>query len=65
MLAHNSMMLAIVAVCLAVIHFAFDERHRRWLRRWFASLRAIESLPCGEGDYRADDTPRKESGDPP
>ena len=38
MLAYNLMMLAIVAVCLAAIHLAFDERQRRQVKRCFASL---------------------------
>ena len=38
MLAYNLMMFAIVAVCLAAIHFAFDERQRRQLKRCLANL---------------------------
>ena len=41
MLAYNLMMLAIVAVCLAAIHFAFDERQRRQVRRCFVGLMAL------------------------
>ena len=37
-LAYNLMMLAIVAVCVAAIHFAFDEKQRRSLKRRFANL---------------------------
>ena len=37
-LAYNLMMLAIVTVCIAAIHIAFDERHRRWVKRWFENL---------------------------
>ena len=32
MLAYNLMMFAIVAVCLAAIHLAFEERQRRSLK---------------------------------
>jgi len=32
-LAYNLMMFAIVAVCLAAIHFAFDEGQRKQLKR--------------------------------
>jgi hypothetical protein len=32
------MMLAIVAVCLAAIHLAFDEGQRRQMKRCFGSL---------------------------
>jgi phosphotransferase system glucose/maltose/N-acetylglucosamine-specific IIC component len=37
-LAYNLMMFAIVAVCLAVIHLAFDERQRRRAKHWIAGL---------------------------
>src|SRR5260370_41819672 len=37
-LAYNLMMFAIVAVCLAAIHLAFDEGQRRQVRRCFASM---------------------------
>ena len=38
MLAYNLMMLAIVAVCLAAIHLAFDERKRWQAKKCFASV---------------------------
>ena len=38
MLAYNLMIFAIVAVCLAAIHLAFDERQRKEMKRYFASL---------------------------
>ena len=38
MLAYNLMMLAIVAVCLATIHLAFDERQRRSVKRCVGNL---------------------------
>jgi hypothetical protein len=37
-LAYNLTMFAIVAFCLAAIHFTFDERQRRSVKRWIASL---------------------------
>ena len=37
-LAYNMMMFAIVAVCLAAIHFAFDERQRRQVKRCVGNL---------------------------
>jgi hypothetical protein len=37
-LAYNLMMFAIVAVCVPVIHLAFDERQRREVKRRFANL---------------------------
>jgi hypothetical protein len=37
-LAYNLMMLAIVAGCLAAIHFAFEERQRRQVKRCLANL---------------------------
>jgi hypothetical protein len=37
-LAYNLMMLAIVAVCLAAIHIAFDEGQRRSLERYLVNL---------------------------
>jgi hypothetical protein len=37
-LAYNLRMLAIVAVCLAAIHVAFDERQRRRVKRWLVNL---------------------------
>jgi hypothetical protein len=40
-LAYNLMVLAIVAVCLAAIHFAFDQRQRRHVKRCFGSLVAL------------------------
>jgi hypothetical protein len=36
-LAYNLMMLAIVAVCLAAIHLAFDDRQRMQVKRCLAS----------------------------
>jgi len=40
-LAYNLMMLAIVAVCLAAIHLAFDERQRRQVKRCVGNLIAL------------------------
>jgi hypothetical protein len=40
-LAYNLMMFAIVAVCLAAIHFAFEERQRRPVKQCVASLVAF------------------------
>jgi len=37
-LAYNLMMFAIVAVCLAAIHFAFDERQRKSVKRCVGNL---------------------------
>ena len=41
MLAYNLMMFAIVAVYLAVIHLAFEERQRRQVKRCFVNLLAL------------------------
>ena len=38
MLAYNLMIFAIVAVCVAVIHLAFDERQRRQVQRCVGNL---------------------------
>jgi hypothetical protein len=40
-LAYNLMMFAIVAVCLAAIHLAFEERQRRNVKRCFSNLVAL------------------------
>ena len=40
MLAYNLMMFAIVAVCLAAIHLAFDERQTRSVKRCISNLLA-------------------------
>jgi hypothetical protein len=37
-LAYNLMMLAIVAVCLAATHLAFDERQRRQVKQCVGNL---------------------------
>jgi len=37
-LTYNLMMFAIVAVCLAAIHLAFDERQRREVKRCYVNL---------------------------
>jgi hypothetical protein len=37
-LAYNLTMVAIVAVCLAAIHLAFDEGQRRQVKQCLASL---------------------------
>jgi hypothetical protein len=37
-LAYNLTMFAIVAVCLAAIHFAFEERQRRSVKRCISNL---------------------------
>jgi hypothetical protein len=37
-LAYNLMMFAIVAVCLAAIHVAFDEKQRKQVKRCFSNL---------------------------
>jgi hypothetical protein len=45
------MMFAIVAVCLAAIHLAFEERQRRQMKLYFASLiasiKSINKVWCG------------------
>jgi hypothetical protein len=47
-LAYNLMMLAIVAVSLAAIQLAFDERQRRQVQRCFSNLIAsIKKKKCG------------------
>jgi len=50
-LAYNLTMFAIVAVCLAAIHLAFDERQRKQMKRYFASLiasiKSINKVWCG------------------
>jgi hypothetical protein len=47
-LACNLLMFAIVAVCLAAIHLAFDERQRRQVQRRFSNLIAsIKKEKCG------------------
>ena len=38
MLAYKLMIFAVVAVCLAAIHLAFDERQRRQVNRYISNL---------------------------
>jgi hypothetical protein len=47
-LAYNLTMVGIVAVCLAAIHFAFDGRQRRQVKRCFGNfIASIKKEWCG------------------
>ena len=47
-LAYNLMMFAIVAGCLAAIHFAFRDRQRRQVKRCFEKfIASIKKEWCG------------------